>query len=194
MRSDARRNRERILASAVGLILEAGREPAREAVAEAAGVGIGTLYRHFPDRQSLLLGVARHVLEATITDGEAIIDSTAGSEEAVRSYLHSAIDHGIGVVNMIHPLIDDPDWPDLRVRAEKVMSSLVKRVQRDRQLRADLSAEDIVYASIRFGRPLAIGLPASQDREVAHRQIDFYIDGLRTPQSHAQLSQTEGQR
>ncbi|MCB0977817.1 MAG: TetR/AcrR family transcriptional regulator [Acidimicrobiales bacterium] len=186
MRSDARRNRERVLASAVGLILETGREPARDAIAEAAGVGIGTLYRHFPDRQSLLHAVARHVLEGAISAGESIVDSDVGGEEAVRCYLHSAIDHGIGVVNMIHPLLDDPDWPDLQVRAEKLMRTLLERVRRDGQLRSDLAAEDIVFASVRFGRPLAIGLPEARDREVAHRQLDSYVDGLRAPRSTAE--------
>ena len=49
MRADARRNRERLLDAAIGLILEVGGEPTRDALAAHAGVGIGTVYRHFPD-------------------------------------------------------------------------------------------------------------------------------------------------
>src|SRR5690606_16261340 len=50
MRADARKNHRRLLDAAIGLILELGGEPSRDAVADRAGVGIATLYRHFPDR------------------------------------------------------------------------------------------------------------------------------------------------
>lgn len=185
MRADARQNRERLLDVTVELILEVGGEPTRDAIAERAGLGIGTVYRHFPDRQSLLHAVARHALERTITAGEAIIATATDSETAIRQYVHAAVDNGIGVVNMIHPLLDDTDWPDLHARAESLLTSLIERNRQDRLLRADLSIGDIVFATIRFGRPLAIGLPPAEDRAVAHRQLDRYIDGLRagTPPS-----------
>jgi AcrR family transcriptional regulator len=185
MRSDARQNRERLLEVTVELILDVGGEPTRDAIAERAGFGIGTVYRHFPDRQSLLQAVARHVLDATIASGEAIVAADVEGLDALRQYLHAAIDHGIGVVNMIHPLIDDPAWPDLTARAASLLAALVERSRRDRRLRADLTVVDIVHATIRFGRPLAIGLPASEDRLIAHRQLDRYVDGLRTPDSPA---------
>lgn len=52
MRADARRSRHRLFDAARELILEIGGEPTRDAIAHRAGVGIGTLYRHFPDRMS----------------------------------------------------------------------------------------------------------------------------------------------
>lgn len=179
MRADARENRERLLAVAVELVLEVGGEPTRDAIAERAGLGIGTVYRHFPDRQSLLHAVARHALERTITAGEAIIATATDSETGIRQYVHAAVDNGIGVVNMIHPLLDDTDWPDLHARAESLLDTLIERNRQDRLLRADISIGDIVFATIRFGRPLAIGLPPAEDRAIAHRQLDRYIDGLR---------------
>lgn len=181
MRSDARRNRERLLDVTVGLILEIGGEPARAAIAERAAVGIGTVYRHFPDQQSLLHAVARYVLERTIAAGEATVASNSNSEDAVRQYVHAAVDNGIGVVNMIHPLLDDTDWPDLQARAEAMLTALIERNLHDHRLRADLSVGDIVFATIRFGRPLAIGLAPAEDRDIAHRQLDRYIDGLHAP-------------
>jgi AcrR family transcriptional regulator len=183
MRSDARQNRERLLDVTVELVLEVGGEPARDAIAERAAVGIGTVYRHFPDRQSLLHAVARHVLERTISAGEAILAANTDSQDAVRRYVHAAVDSGIGVVNILHPLLDDTDWPDLRARAESLLSALIERNRHDHQLRADLSVGDIVFATIRFGRPLAIGLPPAEDRTIAHRQLDRYIDGLRAQAS-----------
>lgn len=179
MRSDARQNRERILDVTVSLILEVGGEPTRDAIAARADVGIGTVYRHFPDRQSLLHAVARHVLERTVAEGEVIVASDADGIDAIRQYMHAAIDHGIGVVNMVHPLLDNTDWLDLHARAESLMTELVDGGRRDHRLPDDLTVGDIVFATIRFGRPLAIGLPPTEDRAIAHRQLDRYIDGLR---------------
>ena len=179
VRSDARQNRARLLDCAAALILEVGGEPTRDALARRSDVGIGTVYRHFPDRQSLLHAVARHVLEKTIAAGEQIVASDANSEDAVRRYLHEAIEHGIGVVSIIHPLLDDHNWPDLQVRADGVLAALMERSRADHELRSDLSVSDLVFATIRFGRPLAIGLPSADDREIAHRQLDRYVDGLR---------------
>ena len=97
----------------------------------------------------------------------------------MRRYLHEAIEHGIGVVNIVHPLLDDHDWPDLQVRADVVLTAIMERASTDHELRSDLSVSDIVFATIRFGRPLAIGLPSAEDREIAHHQLDRYVDGLR---------------
>jgi AcrR family transcriptional regulator len=179
VRSDARQNRERLLDVTVGLIVEVGGEPTRDSIAARAETGIGTVYRHFPDRQSLLHAAARHALERTIVAGEAIV-TNAYSVDALRQYMHAAIDSGIGAVNIIHPLLEDTDWPDLQARAESLLSALIERNRQDHPLRADLSVGDIVFATIRFGRPLAIGLPPADDRDIAHRQLDRYIDGLST--------------
>jgi len=178
MRADAQKNRQRLVDATIELVLEVGGEPARDAVAERAGVGAGTLYRHFPDRQALLHAAARHVLEETIKAGETLVDSVPDGVDALRQYMHVALDNGIGVVNIIHPLLDKRDWNDLRARAAKLMKDLVGRATESGSLRGDLSERDIVFALTRFARPLAMGLPASEERELAHRHLDFYIDGL----------------
>ncbi|WP_144379469.1 TetR/AcrR family transcriptional regulator [Mesorhizobium amorphae] len=182
MRADAQKNRQRLLDATIELILEVGGEPSRDAVAERAGVGIGTLYRHFPDQQALLHAVARYALERSISAGEAIVESAPDGVDALRQYMHAALDNGIGVVNMIHPLLEKRDWPDLLSRGGALMIAIVKRALKDARLRKDLSEQDIVFAMIRFSRPLAIGLPPSEERAIAHRHLDFYIDGLLAPQ------------
>lgn len=178
LRADARRNRERLLDAAVEVILEVGGEPSRDLLAERARVGIGTLYRHFPDQQSLLKGVVRHALERSIEAGEAALANAPDSFEAVRQYMHAAVDHGIGVVNLIYPLLEEPH-PDLRARAESLIHALVARGRRDGVLRGDASPADVVFATIRFSRPLAVGLSGPDERGIAHRHIDIYLDGLR---------------
>ena len=183
MRADAQKNRQRLLEVAIELILEVGGAPSRDAIAERAGVGIGTLYRHFPDQQSFLHAVARHALERSISAGETFAENAPDGIEALRQYMHAALDNGIGVVNMVHPLLEKRDWPDLRARAGALLKSIVRRAAHDGQLRGDLSERDIVFAMIRFARPLAIGLPLSEERSLAHRHLDFYIDGLCARQS-----------
>lgn len=177
MRSDARRNRHKLLAAATELILEIGGEPSRDAVAKAAGVGIATLYRHFPDQQDLLRGVALDVLDRTIAAGEAALKEADGAE-ALRRYLHAAIDIGLGVVNIVHPLLDNIDWPEQRTAAQDVLDRLVDAAHRDGGIPASITSSDIALATIRFCRPLAIGLDTAEERAIAHRQADSYLDGL----------------
>ncbi len=177
MRSDARRNRRKLLDAATDLILEIGGEPSRDAVAKAAGVGIATLYRHFPDQQDLLRGVALDVLDRTIAAGEAARDETDGGA-ALRRYLHAAIDIGLGAVNIVHPLLDNVDWPEERTAAHNVLDRIVEAAHRDQAIPTTITATDIALATIRFCRPLAIGLDTAEERAIAHRQLDSYLDGL----------------
>lgn len=186
MRADARRNRERLLAAATAMVLEVGGEPAREAVAGRAGVGIATLYRHFPDQQSLLGAVARRVLEGTIAAGESILERDLGGDRhgmaALRAYMHAAVDAGLGAVNIVHPLLEDPAWPELRSRAEDLLDLLVAGARAD-GLRDDATSTDIALAIIRACRPLGTGLAAEEDRAQAHRHVDLVADGLARPPS-----------
>ncbi len=185
MRTDASRNRQRLIDVTIAMILEVGGQPAREAIAGRAGVGIGTLYRHFPDQQSLLHAAARHVLEQCIEAGEALVTSSPDGLDALRRYMHLALDNGIGVVNIVHPLLERHDWDDLRGRAAALMGKLVQGARAGRQVRSDFAERDLVFALIRFARPLAIGLPADQERAIAHRHLDIYLDGLCKPPARA---------
>ena len=181
MRADAQKNRQRLIEVTVELVMEIGGEPPRDAVAERAGVGIGNLYRHFPDQQSLLHAAVRHVLEKTISAGEDLVETVPDGVDVLRQYMHMALDSGIGVVNIIHPLLENRDWPDLLARATALMKSIVGRAVQEGSVRGDLSERDIVFALIRFARPLPVGLPSSEERALAYRHLDFYIDGLCAP-------------
>jgi AcrR family transcriptional regulator len=176
-RADARRNRRRLLDAAIELILQIGAEPSRDAIAQRAGVGIGTLYRHFPDQQELLRAVALEVIDRTIEAGEtALVEASSGSD-ALRRYMHAAIDTGLGAVNIVYPLIDDPDWPDRRATARDVVDRLLEAAERDGAI-DDVTATDVAFAVIRFCRPLAVGLDVADERAIAHQQLDRYLDGL----------------
>jgi AcrR family transcriptional regulator len=178
MRADAQRNRQRLLDVTIDVILEAGGEPSRDAIAERAGVGIGTLYRHFPDQQALLHAAARHALERSISAGEAAVQNASNGVDALRQYMHAAVDNGIGVVNVIHPLLRNREWPDLQARAGAMLKAIVTGAIKDGKLGSDVSERDVVFAMVRFARPLAIGLPLGEERAIAHRHLDLFIDGL----------------
>lgn len=177
-RADARRNRRRLLDAATELILEVGGEPSRDAIAQRAGVGIATLYRHFADQQQLLRAVALDVLDRAIDEGEAALRESSTGGEALRRYLHAAIDAGLGAVNIVHPLLDDTSWPDRRASAGDVLDRLVDAARRDGAIPRSLTADDVALAAIRFCRPLAIGLGPAEEQAIAHRQLDTFLAGL----------------
>jgi AcrR family transcriptional regulator len=178
VRADARRNRRSIVNAAIEVVLEVGGEPSRDIVAERAGVGIATLYRHFPDQQRLLCAVAVEVLDRAIAEGRAALDEETSGGQALRRYLHAAIDAGLGAVNIVHPLLDHRDWPEQRDAARDVLDRLVAAAIDDGAACEELTAADIALVAIRFCRPLAIGLTVGDDRAIAHQQLDSYLDGL----------------
>lgn len=183
MRADARRNRQSIVDATIELVLEIGGEPSRDAVAERAGVGIATLYRHFPDQPQLLRAVALEVLDRAIREGRAALNEAATGGEALRRYLHAAIDCGLGAVNIVHPLLDDHNWPERRDAARDVLDQLVTAAARDGAIDPEHTANDIALTAIRFCRPLAVGLDADQERAIAHQQLDRYLDGMAVSRS-----------
>ena len=147
-------------------------------MAERAGVGIGTLYRHFPDQQTLFRAVVLDVLDRTIAAGEEVLED---SDDPLRSYLHAAVDNGLGVVNILHPLLDSTDWPDRTAAARDLLDRLVAAARKGGAVGDDVSAADVTHAAIRFSRPLSIGLSPAGERAIAHRQVDTYLDGLAGP-------------
>lgn len=178
LRADARRNRRRLLDAAIGLILEMGGDPSRDAVAQRAGIGIATLYRHFPDRQALLRTVVLDVLDRTIEQGNVALAESSTGAEALRRYLHASIDTALGVVNIVHRLLDNSDWPDRRAAARDVLDRLIEAARCEGAIDRDVTPTDIALATIRFCRPLAIGLDPADERAIAHRQLNTYLDGL----------------
>lgn len=180
MRADARRNRDRLLEAAIELILEVGAEAPLDAIARRADVGIGTLYRHFPDRERLLSDVAQHVLDQSIEAAETALTSQSDGHKALRQYMHAALEHGVGALNLIRPLLDDPDWTDQRTRMSALLEAIMELGKSDGRLRHETRSPDVVFAIIRYSRPVALGLPRADERAIAHRHLDIYIDGLGT--------------
>jgi AcrR family transcriptional regulator len=178
VRADARRNRQAIVDATIELVLEVGGEPCRDAVAERAGVGIATLYRHFPDQPLLLRAATVEVLDRAIREGQTALEEAATGGEALHRYLHAAIDGGLGVVNILYPLLDDHDWPEHHEAARSIIDRLIEAAVRDGAVGHEYTATDLALAAIRFCRPLALGLDPAAERAIAHEQLTRYLDGV----------------
>src|SRR6187402_1342 len=86
MRADAMRNRAKVLAAAAATFEQHGPDASLEEIAHRAEVGIGTLYRHFPDRQSLMVALYRERLESLNELGATLLESSE-PYEALRDFL-----------------------------------------------------------------------------------------------------------
>lgn len=162
MRADARRNRKRLLDATIELILELGAEHPLDAIARRAEVGIGTLYRHFPDRGSLLDFVARHVLDLAAAAAETALAEAPDGLEALRMYMHAAVDQGVGVLNLIYPLLDSPNWTEQRAKTATLLQEILDRGKSEGLIRNGVRIPDIVFAVIRYSRPVFIGLSRAE--------------------------------
>ena len=127
--------------------------------------------------------MAIEALTARSERAEAALDEAATGGEALRQYLHAAIDSGLGAVNIVHPLLDDHDWPEQRDAARDVLDRLIEAAARDNAIDHEYTVTDIALATIRFCRPLAIGLDPRRragDRPPATRPLP-----RRSRRSHA---------
>jgi AcrR family transcriptional regulator len=91
-RADAQRNRETLLDAAAELFVTAGVEAPVRDIATKAGVGTGTIYRHFPTRADLIIAVYRHQVEACATAGPQLLAGSASAYEALRQWIDLFVD------------------------------------------------------------------------------------------------------
>ena len=179
-RSDVLRNRERLLSAARAVFAEGGSGASLEAVARRAGVGIGTLYRHFPTREALFQAVYSTEIDELVALAETLL-SEADATEALGRWLRA----NLGVIatkrGMLAALSPAPEsskalYLDSRQRLVAALGALMKRPQADGEMRADVSPEEVLQAlyAIAYAREDA-GWEAP-----ALRLIGIFVDGLRT--------------
>lgn len=178
-RADAKRNCERILAAAKREFTRSGADASLDHIAKQAGVGPGTLYRHFPTRKDLLMAVYRSELENLAAAGSKLT-ATMGPVEALRAWLSLFVD-AIAAKQVIAPvlntLVGDPGqtFEASYARVREMMRSLVKRAVESGDLRPDLDAGDLLRVLVGVAY-----MPASPDwQPSAKRLIDILIRGSR---------------
>ena len=179
MRADAQRNREQLLAAAVAAFSQEGPEVTLESIAKDAGVGIGTLYRHFPSREALVDAAYRSEL-ARLCDSVPVLLDRMPADRAMRTWMDQFIDYMTtkrGMSDALRKVIASGGNPfaESRSRLLAAFATLMKAGVADGTMRPDLDPADLL-ASL-SGVSLAVGDPAQ--REQAGRLLDLLMDGLR---------------
>ena len=171
-RADAVRNRERVLEAAKAVFSAGGSEASLEAVARQAGVGIGTLYRHFPTREALYEAVYRREVEQLQNAPEPV--------EALRRWLRANVQFVATKKGMVAALaLVAAGSSELQAysfdRLTKAIGTLLSRAVAAGAIRDDISAEDVLRALI--GMCYMHDQPGWQT--TALRLLDVFVDGLR---------------
>ncbi|MFF5229650.1 TetR/AcrR family transcriptional regulator [Dactylosporangium sp. NPDC000521] len=181
LRADARRNRERVLRTAQRLFATEGLGVSLDEIARRAGVGPGTVHRHFPSKEALYLAVATDEFEQLVTEAEAL--ATTDDPEALFTQLSRMIATGAENVTVKSAL--EAAELDLRTAAPKVAADLTRHVADllDRAhtagaVRPDVTVDDVMalvagaFSAIRHAK-------AETSRERTAHIAQIILDGLR---------------
>jgi AcrR family transcriptional regulator len=191
LRADAQRNRDQLLVAARDVFVEEGADAPLENISGRAGVGIATLYRHFPDRQSLMRAVVLEVLGKLAYETRLALAEEPDAFEALRRYMHRAVN--LRVAAVIPALLGEVSLQDdemLRARneASRPLQAIVDAAHSAGSLRQEVTFGDIGLLVIRFSRPLPGGFPRDLNDQLAHRHLELLISGLHaTDNAHGEV-------
>ncbi|MER5491376.1 TetR/AcrR family transcriptional regulator [Streptomyces sp. LE64] len=179
-RRDAAANRERILTAAGEAFRRAGMAVDMRAVATAAGVGVGTLYRHFPTREHLVHAVTGADLAAL---ARVALPAGATSIDALRTYFTAMLTALAGNRAMVDVLAAGPptgaDLERCRAHLTAIGRDAVERSRTDGALAPDVTAEDVAHQFLGLVRIVQL-LPDAGPVPVAH-QVDLALRALAAP-------------
>ncbi len=178
MRADALRNRDLLLASASSLFVTEGLEVSLKAIARHAGVGIGTLFRHFPSREALIDEVYRTELAAVA----ALVPGLLGvfpPREALRAWMDHYMEYmttDTGMAVALREVVTSRGLPYARSRAilTSAIAALLNEATAEGNIRNDVPADDVLAAL--GGIALAAGRPSQRDQ--AARLMNLLMAGL----------------
>lgn len=176
LRADAQRNRQRLLCAAEEVFLERGADTSMEDVAKRAGVGIGTLYRRFPTRESLLAAAysARFLSLAAASQARS---TTLDPLAALRAYLHELVMQTSvyrGLAASLSAMLQS-GTPGCDATS-KEGRRLLRHAQKSGAVRPDVTFDDLVVVAI--ATSLATEQYRSPKSRIAHL-IGLFLDGIR---------------
>ena len=194
LRRDAATNRDRVLAAAAVAVRREGVGVPLATIASDAGVGIGTLYRHYPSREDLLTSLTHRSYRLVLAVAHRAADDDGPAIESLRRFFDQTVEHGADLVLPLHggPVLLDQGTIALRTEVRDTLEKLLRRGRDDGTIRPDVTAVDIII----FGAFLAQPLPHAPDwKPTARRQARIYLDGLAvstaTPLPGAELGQAQ---
>ncbi|MFD7087970.1 TetR/AcrR family transcriptional regulator [Streptomyces sp. NPDC059892] len=177
LRRDAADNRERVLAAAAAAVRREGAAVPMATVAADAGVGVGTVYRHFPSREALLGALTHRSFQLVLAAADSAAETDRSGIEAVRGFLDRTVEHGPDLVLPLHggpPLIDQ-DTVAIQAEVHRKLGALLSRGRQDGTIRDDVRTADLVI----FGALMAQRLPHVADwNHIAQRLVDIYVAGM----------------
>jgi AcrR family transcriptional regulator len=180
LRRDAERNRQRILAAAADVFTEHGLDATLDEVARAAGVGIGTVYRRFPDKKALVSELFEDRIDALVTVAEeacAAPDPWQGLVTFLQ-FTAAALAGDLGLRQlMMFATYDRDQICYARDRMRPVITRLVERAQASGDLRQDFRATDVKMITFMLASVAEYAAPATP--EVWRRYLAMLVDGLR---------------
>ena len=181
LRADARRNRDRLIEVAKAMFSTGGADTSLEAIAKSAGVGIGTLYRHFPTRDTLIESVYRSEMQNLAQAAPRFAD-TLPPVEALRAWLRLFVDH-IATKQVMSPvlasMVGGPSelYAESGAMVKSAIGLLVDRAVASGAIRLDIAPLDLLRALAGVA-----GISSDPGWEVsAKRLVDILIAGVRTP-------------
>ncbi|MFI7072969.1 helix-turn-helix domain containing protein [Micromonospora sp. WMMA1998] len=178
-RSDARRNEQALLDAAAAVFVASGVEAPVRDIAAAAGVGVGTVYRHFPTRADLVVAVYRHQVEACAEAGPTCLAEAQSPHAALTGWIDRFVDllvtkHGLAAALRA----DSAQFEALHTyfvdRLVPVCAGLLDAAATAGEIRADVNA----YQLLRAVGNLCVGAD-SDPRYDARRVVGLLLDGLR---------------
>jgi AcrR family transcriptional regulator len=177
LRADARRNREKVLEAARAVFSEQGRDAQMDDVARRAGVGVGTVYRHFPTRADLVVAVYRHQVEACAAAGATCLAEAPTPYTALARWIDLFVDLLVTKHGLAAALQDGDRFDALHAyfldRLLPVATMLLDAAVEAGEIRPDLEA----YELMRGVGNLCIG--ADDPRYDARRLVSLLVAGLR---------------
>jgi AcrR family transcriptional regulator len=184
LRRDAERNRQRILRAAAEMFSERGLEVTLDDVAERAGVGVGTVYRRFPNKEALAEALFVDKLHAVAALAEQAL-ANPDSWDALAGFLDQATevvaaDRGLRQILMF-ATYDNDRVQNARARLGPLAAQLIERAQRDGVVRADLQPSDLPL--IEFMLTTASEYAWSVRPGVWRRYLALILDALRPARS-----------
>jgi AcrR family transcriptional regulator len=179
LRADAQRNRERLLDAALRVFSGGAADATLDAIAKEAGVGIGTLYRHFPTREALIEAVYRTEL-ARLCDAAADLVTELPPDRALRTWMDRFVDYLTtkrGMADALRALIASGADPYAQTldRLLGAITTLLDAGAAAGTVRSDVDPRDVLVSL--NGVSIAAGEPAQRDQ--ASRLLDLLMDGLR---------------
>jgi AcrR family transcriptional regulator len=177
MRADARRNRERLMVAARDAFAEHGMDATLDDITRRAGVGPGTLYRHFPDRESLLAAVYRDEIIALCARTDALAE-TLPPDEALVAWLRLQLDYisakrGLGAAVKTMLGLDSETVNFCKDAMRAAVGRLLSRAQEAGAVRTDIAAADLLRLVH------GVGAASESDPSSADRLLSYVLDGLR---------------